>query len=162
MKLGELCTRLDVPYRHARYALEEGILPKDAAAGPGRGEHRDLDFAQAFWLGIVLKLKSSGVKTPMAGQIADYAREAVPTMARNLGWDYLFDPFGGKFDTDEQWYIDIGDLTYIRVATTANPSSQGLHEERWSYIAKRRAAPDAAPVVIIRVNINRLAAMLGG
>src|SRR5262245_45198368 len=115
MQLGELCRRLDVPYRHARYVLEEGVLPRGVAENPGRGEHRQLDPAQAFWLGIVLMLKRSGVKTPLAGQIANFAREAVRSVAQSLNWEGTFEPFLGRFETQHQWFVDIGDLSYVRL-----------------------------------------------
>src|SRR5436190_3591760 len=111
MKVGELCQRLNVPYRHARYVLEEGILPRGVEESPGRGEHRDLTSAQAFWLGIVLKLKQNGIKALLAGKIADFAHEGVRGIGSNLGWDHGFNPFLGKFDTEHQWFVDIGDLT---------------------------------------------------
>lgn len=162
MKVGEFCDRLGVPYRHVRYVLEEGILPKGVAVEPGRGEHRDLDPVQAFWLGIVLKLKESGVKTPLAGQIADFARDGVRGVAGNLNWEHGFNPFLGRFETANRWYVDIGDVTYVRIATTANPSHDGLYEFPWSVIGKRQTDEHAAPVVIIRLDIARLAAMLRG
>jgi len=163
MKVGEFCGRVGVEYRHVRYALEQGILPAGVATAPGRGGHRDLDPAQAFWLAIVLKLKASGVKTPLAGQIADFAREGVRGIAGNLSWDHRFSPFLGRFETDHQWFVDIGDLAYVRMATTAEPSYGGrLREFPWSEIGQRKADDTAAPVVIIRLDLTRLAAMLRG
>src|SRR5436305_15234084 len=100
MKVGEFCQRLGVPYRHARYALEEGILPAGVAPEPGRGEHRDLAPAQAFWLSVVLKLKQNGIKTPLAGQIADFALEGARGIGSNLGWDHRFNPFAGRLYTE--------------------------------------------------------------
>jgi hypothetical protein len=162
MKVGEFCERLKVPYRHVRYVLEEDILPSGVEKEPGRGEHRDLTAAQAFWLGIVLMLKQNGIKAALAGKIADFAREAVRGISGNLNWDRTFDPFRGRFDTENRWCVDIGDLTYVRIATTANPSFDGLYEFPWSIIGKRQTDDDAAPVVIIRVDIRLLAQMLRG
>lgn len=162
MKVGEFCNKLGVEPRQARYVLEQGILPTGVATDPGRGEHRDLDPAQAFWLGVVLKLKASGVKTPRAGEIADFARDGVRGIAGNLNWDHRFNPFLGRFDTDHQWYVDIGDLEVVRMATTANPSYARLYEFPWSAIGKRQTVEGAAPVVILRVDLTRLAALLRG
>ena len=76
MKVGELCERLDVSYRDARYVLEEGILPKGVDENPGKGDHRDLTNDQAFWLAIVLLLKASiasFTSTPTNASIAGRA-----------------------------------------------------------------------------------------
>jgi hypothetical protein len=162
MKLGELCQRLNVPYRHARYALEEGILPSGVEENPGRGEHRDLTPAQSFWLGIVLMLKQNGLKTLLAGTIADFAEEGVRGVARTLNWDPLFNPFLGRFETENRWFVDIGDLAYIRIATTCCPSFQGLYEFPWSLIGQGKTADGVSPVVVIRVDISRLAHLLRG
>ena len=160
MQVGELSTRLKVPYRHARYALEQGILPAGVEEKPGRGDHRQLAPAQAFWLGIVLMLKQSGVQTPLAGKIADFAREAVRTVTQNLNWEYSFHPFLGRFETEHQWFVDIGDLKYVRLATTANPSHDGLYEFPWSDIVTHRQAKGGKgirPVVILRLDLSSLA-----
>ena len=149
MKLAEFCRRIDVPYRHARYVLEQGILPDGVADQPGRGEHRDLDPAQAFWLAIVLKLKASGVQAPVAGQVADFVREGVQGIARQLSWDPGFRPFQGGMETDRCWYVDVGDLTCLRMVTDANPSGGGrLEEFPWVRLGTRKhvaADPVAAP-----------------
>ena len=163
MQLGELCSHLKVPYRHLRYILEQGILPKGVEADPGRGEHRDLKPEQAYWIGIVIFLKQNGIRTPLAGKIADYAVESLRFVGYGLGWDHRINPFWGKFETDHQWYVDIGDLTYVRVVTTANPSKGGALEEfPWSLIGKRVNVPDAKPIVIIRFDLTRLTHMLHG
>jgi hypothetical protein len=119
MKVGELCNRLHVPYRHARYVLEEGILPRGVEESPGRGEHRDLTSSQAFWMGVVLKLKKSGVKTPLAGKIADFARDAVRGVTQNANWEWTFEPFLGRFETSNQWFMDIGDLAHVMTGCTS-------------------------------------------
>lgn len=160
MKLGELCRRLDVPPRHARYVLEQGIHPTGVNGQPGRGEHRDLDPAQAFWLGIVLKLKASGVQAPVAGQVAEFVREGVQGIARHLSWDPGFHPFAGRMDSDHRWYVDVGDLTYLRMVTDANPSGgDRLEEFPWVKLGTRQQVT-ADPVVVLRVNIARLAVLL--
>lgn len=163
MQVGELCQRLDVSYRHARYVLEEGILPHGVEGKPGRGEHRQLKPAQAFWLGIVLMLKQSGVQTSLAGKIADYARQAVRTLAQHLNWEHTFEPFLGKFETNNQWFVDIGDLKHVRLATTADPSSHDEPQEfPWSEIVTRKRVEGVAPVVTIRLDLSRLAQLIRG
>jgi hypothetical protein len=159
MKVGEMTTRLAVPYRQVRYVLEQGILPKGVNADPGRGDHRELDHAQAFWLAIVLKLKMSGLKTSMAKQVADFAEEGVRGIAANLNWDYRFNPFIGRFESENQWYVDIGDLEYVRMATDANPSHQGLYEFPWSKLGKCKTV-GVKPIVIIRLDLSELASWL--
>lgn len=160
IQLGELCRRLDVPYRHARYVLEEGILPEGVDPDPERGHHRQLTPAQAFWLGIVLKLKQSAVKTPLAARIADFAKEAVRAVTQNLSWEHPFSPFDGKLETENRWYVDVGDLTYIRLATDTNPSVQGLYEFPWRYVDRRQTAEGVVPAVLIRVDIARIARLI--
>ncbi len=162
MKLSEFCQRIDVQYRHARYVLEQGILPAGVADQPGRGEHRDLDSAQAFWLAIVLKLKASGVQAPVAGQVAEFAREGVQGIARHLSWDPGFHPFAGRMEAENRWYVDVGDLAYLRMVTDANPSGGGqLEEFPWVRLGTRREAK-VEPVVVLRMNITRIAALLKG
>jgi hypothetical protein len=171
MKVGELCDRLGVPYRHARYVLEQGILPPKVEEKPGRGEHRDLEPAQAFWLGIVLLLKNSGIRTPLAGKIADFTRQALRGVTQNENWEWSFEPFLGRLKTENQWFIDIGDLKYVRLATTANPSIDGLFEFRWSEIGNPKRVnidrPEVikesiTPIVIIRVDLAQIASFLDG
>lgn len=161
MKIGELCRRLSIPYRHVRYVLEEGILPPGIEGDPGKGEHRDLDSGQAFWLAVVMKLKQNGLRMALAGEIANLAQRGVQGIAINLAWDREFRPFAGQLQTEHQWYVDIGDLEYLRMATTANPSGGGrLEEHPWVRIADSQAAPQARPVVIIRLDLARLAELL--
>src|SRR4051812_48044479 len=158
--LGELSRRLDPPYRHARYVLEEGLLPEGVDPEPDRGHHRQLTPAQAFWLGMVLKLKQSAVKTPLAARIADFAKRAVRGVTQNANWEFTFSPFDGKLVTDNRWYVDVGDLKYIRLATDTNPSFDGLFEFPWSYIDRHAVAEGAEPAVLIRVDIARIARLL--
>src|SRR4051812_7541976 len=160
--LGELSRRLDPPYRHARYVLEEGLLPEGVQPDPERGHHRQLTPAQAFWLGIVLKLKQSAVKAPLAAQIADFAKEAVRAVTQNLNWERTFSPFDGELETKHRWFVDLGDLTFIRLVTDAHPGRDGLHELPWRHVARRAAAPAAEPAVLIRVDIARIARLLRG
>ncbi|MCE9560841.1 MAG: helix-turn-helix domain-containing protein [Planctomycetes bacterium] len=160
MRVGELAKQLQVPYRDVRYVLEQGVLPAGVEQNPGRGEHRDLDPSQSFWLAIVLMLKRNGVRVPDAQRVADFAREGVRGVTQNLNWEYPFNPFAGQFETENQWYVDIGDMKYIRLVTTANPSVEGLYAFPWSVIGTRKAANDAVPVVTLRLDLTGLARMM--
>ena len=40
MQIGELARKIEVPYRHVRYILEQGLIPEGVDQSPGRGEHR--------------------------------------------------------------------------------------------------------------------------
>src|SRR5262249_37301211 len=115
-QLRELCTRLGVSYRDARYVCEKGWLPAGVAPQPGRGNHRQLTPAQAVWLGIVLRLKACGLTTRAAARVAARA-ERVRGMTRNLGWDWPFAPFDGALETDRRWYLEVGDVRLVRFVT---------------------------------------------
>jgi hypothetical protein len=160
MQVGELCERLGVPYREVRYVLERGILPRGVEEKPGRGLHRDLNAGQAFWLGLVLVLKQAGVTAPLAREIADYCRMHHRGVAQHEGWDWNFQPFSGKLQTEELWLVEIADGRYMRLATTANPSHQGLYRFPWSEIGKNKAIENVKPVTIITVDLSRLADLL--
>ena len=162
MLLGELCRRIGAPPRHARYLLEEGILPAGVEPEPGHGNHRRLSPAQAFWLAIVLRLKASGVQAPLAARIADYAREVVRIVARQFAWDLEFAPFDGGLATSRRWVVEVGDLRYIRLLTDADPDMPGqVHEFPWTEIGPGANAPlDVEPTVSIRVDLARIAALL--
>ena len=162
IQLGELCRRLDVPYRHARYVLEEGLLPEGVEPDPDRGHHRQLTPAQAFWLGIVLKLKQSAVRTPLAARIADFAKRAVRGVTQNANWERNFSPFDGDLGTENRWYVDVGDLKYIRLATDTHPDYDELFEFPWSFIDRHEVAQGAEPAVLIRVDIARIARLIRG
>jgi hypothetical protein len=161
MRVSELSERLAVGYRDVRYVLEQGILPAGVDDSPGRGVHRDLSPAQAFWLAVVLVLKQTGIKVPVAGRVADFAKRAVKGAARNANWDYPFDPFAGEFDTDHEWWVDVGDLRHVRLVTTSNPSVRGPFAFDWVDMETNRAAKEFAPTVMVRVDVTRLARQLG-
>jgi hypothetical protein len=162
MRVSELAQRLSVPYRDVRYVLEQGILPKGVEKHPGRGEHRELDPAQAFWLAIVLNLKSIGIRTPVAGEIADFTRQWLRSTTQNENWEFPFEPFLGRMVTTNEWYIEIGDMKYIRLVTNANPSVRGLYSFPWSWLTKRGSAGEVQPIVVVRVDLARLAGMMIG
>jgi hypothetical protein len=165
LQVGELCRRIGVPNRHARYVLEQGIVPPGVEATPDRGNHRLLDGAQAFWLAIVLKLKQSGVTAPWAGRIAQFAQETMAVSISRLTWDSAFDPFGGRLITNRRWYLDIGDLRYGRIATDANPRSPDLFEFSWVLLGRAaeeryNSKIEVDPVVTLRLNLSQLAGLI--
>ena len=175
IQLGELCARLGVPLRHARYLAEQELLPSGVDVSPDRGNHRQFAPGQAFWLGLVLKLKESGVKAPLAASIANFVQEAVERLAQAAsselesrpfgkqvgvaGFEPGFSPFDGQLETESEWYVDVGDLKYVRI-TTDYPPYSAVQEYVWSEIRTRRTARSARPVVIIRLDLARLAALL--
>ena len=162
IKLRDICQALEVGDRNARYVLERGYVPKGMSESPGSGEHRDFSPHQAFWLGMVLKLKESGLKTPLAARIADYAGGAIRTTTQNLGWDWRFLPRVGRFDTEHQYYVEVADLTYIRLVTNACPSQSDLYYFDWCKI-KKLGAPvkDVRPCVLITLDLALIAGQIG-
>ena len=160
-QLKDLCQRLKVRDRDARYVLEQGFVPEGVDRAPNRGNHRQFDARQAFWLGMVLKLKEVGLKTPTAAAVADYAERAVCTVTQNLNWDWSFLPSAGRFDTEHQYFVEVGDGQYIRFATDANPSRDGLHFFDWQPVTGRgRPVKNVSPCVILRLDVSRIAALL--
>ena len=160
IQIGELCRRLDVPYRVVRYVLEEGCIPEGADLAPERGNHRLLSGGQAFWLAVLVKLKQCGFRTAVAKQIADRAQEHLRGIAQNLSYDPGFHPFRGRFQTDHQWFVEVGDAKYVRVLTSCNPSGGGqLEAYPWQRIGERKTV-EVDPVVIVGLNVARLAEML--
>jgi hypothetical protein len=147
MLLGELCRRIRVEQRHVRDVLKEGFLPNGVGPQPGPGNHRQLSPAQAFWFAIVLKLKASALRTPLAAEVADYARDALRSFARQLGWDSEFAPFNGRLGTEKWWYVEVGDLQFVRLVSDANPDGGGLvFESPWTELeqeprARRLSSP---------------------
>jgi hypothetical protein len=160
-QLQDLCRRLEVSPRDARYLCERSWLPEGVDREPGRGNHRQLSARQAVWLGVVLKLKGAGIKTPLAARIGAFV-ENIRSVTRNLGWDWTFAPFDGAFDTDHQWYMEVADTRFIRFVTDANPSKAGLGELPWIDMETRQHAPDRLPIVCIRVDVSALARLLRG
>jgi hypothetical protein len=160
--LGDLCGRMGIPYRHARYVLERGVVPPGADLNPGKGEHRDFTGGQAFWLAVVLLAKSNGVRVPAAKQIAEFAEHVVQGAANSLNWDHGFAPFRGKFETKAKWFIEIGDMKYIRIVTTAYPSKPDeTYELPWHLVGKRAEAGPVKPIVFLKIDLSELARRLG-
>ena len=161
IQLREFCQRFDVQDRVVRYILEEGHVPDGVRSWPSTGNRREFGPDQAFWLAIVLKLKEMGLKTPQAAKVADYSAEALRTVTQNLGWDWRFLPIKGWFDTDHKYYIDIGDLRYIRLVTDSCPSKRGLYEFDWQPVeGKRCPIQNVRPFVLLRLDLARIAEVL--
>jgi len=156
MQIGELVARIGVPYRHARYVLEQGLLPLGVVENPGRGGHRQLEPKQAFWLALLLILKVNGLRAPLAAQIAEDLRISVRTITGNLNWDGTFNPFLGKFETQFEWFADIAALRFVRLVTSSNPSRRGLFELPWTEIGTRKSS-DMRPLTFIRIDLTGLA-----
>jgi hypothetical protein len=104
LKLRALCDRIGVNYRDARYVLAHGMVPRGIDSDPGRGNHRVFNQWEAFWLAIVLKLKSAGVKPKLAAEMAGWS-DRVKGLAVNLGWDRHFSPFDGQLATEKQRHV---------------------------------------------------------
>jgi hypothetical protein len=158
-RLQDLCERLDVDYRDARYICERALLPEGVAREPGRGNHRRLTPAQAVWLGMVLKLKACGINTPKAAQITAFASR-IQEFSCNGGWDPEFAPLSGVFETQHRWYFDVGDARHVRFVTDSCPSKEGLFEMPWVDMVSRKTVPNAAPIICIRIDISALARCL--
>lgn len=161
IKLGELCRLLDVKERQASYVMERGFLPQGIQDSPDRGNHRCFHLDQAFWLAIVLKLKELRFSTPQAAEIADLSDLALRGITQNLGWDWGFLPSHGKLDTDHEYFLEVGDRKYVRLATTARPSQRDLFYTDWHRTdGRRKAAKDVNPILTIRVDLRQLALLL--
>jgi hypothetical protein len=159
MKIGELTQRLGVPYRTARYVLEQEHVPAGTELNPGRGAHRQLEPKQTFWLALVLILKQNGLRLPLAAQIAEDLRLSMRMFTGNLNWDGGFHPFLGRFETEFEWYTDIAEMKYVRVVTSAYPSSRKLQEMPWTQIGTRKSIP-IQPFMFLRIDLSKLAKAL--
>lgn len=142
--------------------LEQGFVPAGIDKTPQSGNHRQFEPGQAFWLAMVLKLKGVGIKTPLAAKIADYAQQSLRGVAQNLGWDWQFQPFAGRFETEHRYFVDLGDLKHVRLVTDASPSGGGrLESGDWHEVGIRfRVAVDVTPCVIIRLDLSQIARLL--
>jgi hypothetical protein len=161
IRLKDFCQLFEVEDREVRYILEEGYVPKGVADHPNTGNHREFGPESALWLAVVVKLKQSGLKTPFSAKVADFAVRGLRTVTQNLSWDPSFHPMDGWFDTRHEYFLDVGDLNYIRMATNANPSSDELYEFDWSPIKGRhRVDRKFAPFVIFRVDLTQIARVL--
>ncbi len=160
-KLQEICRCIGADYDNARYLLAKGLLPKGVEAQPGKGNHRVFDSSQSFQLAIILKLRAAGVTVEFAKEVAQWVK-FVQGKSVNESWEWTFAPFAGKLQTNEAWYLEVGDARFIRVVTSANPSKAGLDFPAWTDMRKRKEVQDAHPAIILRVDVSRIAQLLMG
>jgi hypothetical protein len=162
MQLGEFCRRLGVPYRQARYVLEREILPPGVDRNPDRGHHRQLTPAQAFHLGMVLKLKASKITAPIAGMIASVTAGTFSKVDVRK-YDPHFAPFEGALRARLTWYVELGDLNFLRIIGEQDDPPKLVFPGAWMPMNVHKQPPkDFVPVVRIRVDLTRLAQMLRG
>jgi hypothetical protein len=157
MQLGELCRRLGVPSRHARYVFEQELAGFES--GPGTGHHRQLAPDQAFYLGIVLKLKASGVQAPLAGAIAGLTAGFFQMLDLRK-WDPDFAPFKGQLSTKLDWYLEVADREFYRIF--AEREKKIVFPGEWLRYDVRIKPKDVQPSVRIQVNLTRIARLLQG
>lgn len=159
---GELCKLLEIPARLLSYILEQGHLPQGVRREPRTGNPREFNPGQAFWLAIVVKLRQTGLTTPLAAQVADYAAQTLRSVTQNLNWDFRFRPDQAEFDTEHQYMVEVGDLEWVRLVTDASPSrKEDLEYFPWQPVTGRRSAPaELRPFVTLRVDLSRIAAQL--
>jgi hypothetical protein len=162
LRVGELCRPLDVPYRQVRYILEEDILPLGVDPAPARGNHRQLTAAQAFWLGIVLKLKASGVAAPRAATIASVTKGLFTKTVDMTRYDPDFAPFAGRLRAKLNWYMELGDLRWFRILAEREKPLTRVFPGVWLPWNADFSVPvgDRTPVVSLRVDLTRLAQLL--
>jgi hypothetical protein len=168
IQLAEFCRCLQVPPRLVRYVLERGFVPEGVDKRPDSGNHRRFSTQQAFWLALVVLVKRSGITTPLAAQIADCAVESVRSTTQAFGWDPGFSPSSGHFDTKHQYYVEIADAKFLRLATSAHPSSPQMAESPWFPLKNLKARWRAGqphtqpftPTVILRLNETEIARLL--
>jgi len=160
LRVGDLCRRLHVPYRHVRYVLEENLLPLGVDSDPARGHHRELTPAQAFWLGIVLRLKASGVAAPRAAHIAAVTQSLFIKLDTTRH-DPNFAPFAGRLQAKLNWFMEIGDLQWFRILAERDKPLERVVPGEWvSWSGEVPKGQGPPPVVSVRVNLTRLAQLL--
>ncbi len=161
IQLKDFCKLFGFEDRQVRFILEQGFVPKGVAERPSTGNRREFGPSQAFWLAIAVLLKSNGLKTSTAVEIADITSKGIQMVAQNLSWEPTFLPMKGRFDTDHSWYLDIGDLKLMRIVTDANPSKSDLYEFDWQPVSGRsKIHRGLAPFVVLRLDLTQIARVL--
>jgi hypothetical protein len=160
IQLKDFCGLFGFKDRQVRFVLERGFVPKGVAHSPSTGNRREFGPAHAFWLAIAVLLKSNGLKTSAAAEIANNASEGLRTVTQNLNWDWTFLPLEGWFETDHDYYVEIGDLKYVRLVTNACPSHDGLYAFPWQPVRGRTQIQDLKPFVILRLDLTEIARVL--
>ncbi len=160
IQMKEFCRLFEFDERQVRFVLEQGFVPKGVEKTPSTGNRREFGPRQAFCLAITVLLKSSGLKTPAAAEIAETAVEGLRYIAQNFNWDGTFLPAYGWFETDHEYTLDVADGRFIRLQTTASPSKP-MEQFGWTTIhAPRKKCPDPLALVMIRLDLTRIAGVL--
>jgi hypothetical protein len=166
LTIGDLAKRLGHSKRRVKWLFEEKILPVGASDNKeSYNGARFLLASQAYWVSIVLACRLSDVDVNAARVVADFAQMALPRVAQQMRWDRQFRPFEAQFDTRFDWFIDIGDKSFIRLATSAAPRSLGkyVHCFDWATLDDPTIPVLTAwPASILRIDLSRLAHQLKG
>ncbi|PQO36386.1 hypothetical protein DTL21_10845 [Bremerella cremea] len=171
IQLRQFCELFNVEHREVRYILEQGYIPKGVMKSPSTGNRREFQPDHALWLGIVLKLKQVGIRTPLAAMVAERAVEGMTIFAQLYGWDYGLFPFKGRLDADQNYFMDIGDLTCIRFVFDVFPTGRVSRDFRirmrarrylgWQPVdGSRCPVQDFEPFVTLRVDLLRIIKLL--
>ncbi len=161
MKQGELCDRLQVSKMLANRVIKSKSLPEGLKRHQKKGNHYVFNFRQAFWFGIVLKLRQSGVPTGDAEAIANAAKGLFAGLKRGRGWSDPFDPFRGGQHPSAEWTLEVGDLQAVRLATSAASGSQGAPKDlMWHSLDGHDVSEKFKPVVVLRLDLAYLAKLL--
>lgn len=110
------------------------------------------DFASAQ------QLKECGMKAPTANMVASLTA-GMFGRADVRRWDTSFAPFQGRLTSNLNWYVELGDLRYIRlVAESAN--GETVYRGDWLPLDLSRPTMDVTPIVSIRVDLTQIARLL--
>jgi len=155
IKLSDFCQCLGIRYRDARYAMAHGMVPKGVDRSPGRGNHREFDYLQAFWLAVVLVLMKAHVKPRFAAKMADWCLRADASVAGYRSRNGFSLPTLGDSKA-RQWYLEAGDGKFVRFVTAGRQ-----REERSPWTAIRgKTRCTMPPSVVVRVDLSALAQCL--
>lgn len=162
IQLRDFCALLGIQDRQVRYFLERGFVPPGVEESPSTGNRREFGPGPAFWLAIAVLLRQNAIKASVAAEIAGLATEGVRMIAQNLSWDPGFLPLSGYFQTEHEYFLDVGDLSYVRIITSANPSHRGLYQFGWKRLHGRSQVSLAiTPFVTVRLDLREIARLLG-
>jgi hypothetical protein len=160
IQLKDFCRLFAFEDRQVRFVLEQGFVPKGVAHSPCTGNRREFGPAHAFWLAITVLLRSNGLKTSTAAEMASKVSEGLRVVTQNLNWDWTFLPLQGWFETDHNYFLEIGDVKYIRLLTDACPSHDGLYEFPWQPVGSRTQIHGLKPFVTLRLDLTEIARVL--
>jgi hypothetical protein len=162
IQLRDFCGLLGIQDRQVRYFLERGFVPPGVEERPSTGNRREFGPGPAFWLAIAVLLRQNAIKASVAAEIAGLATEGIRMIAQNLSWDPGFLPLSGYFQTEYQYALDVGDMSYVRIITNANPSHDGPYQFGWKQLHGRSQVSLAIkPFVIVRLDLGEIARLLG-